>query len=373
MTKVTVVGGGNIGLALCAYLDTSSGVESRLLTTHPGTFSVPIGYTDSATGDSWTFNIGKVTSDIGEALVGSDLVLMTLPSFSRIAFLDAALPHLRPGATVCSVPGYGGTELAGQRLSQVGVIFAGLDRVPAIARLTPGMVTASKKPSVRCAAIRGSDTARVASLLSSVLGLTVESLPNYLSVALTPSNPILHTSRLYSLFHNWTAGETWPANVAFYADWNDEASTLLLECDAELQAICRALPEMDLTGVIPLATHYDASTAEALTAKLRSIPSLHGILSPMRPVDAGFVPDLSSRYFGEDFPYGLCNLKGFAQIVDVPTPHMDRILTWYERVADKEYFTPGGLGPDAANTGIPQNWGISTVKDVYEFYNATCW
>jgi hypothetical protein len=45
-------------------------------------------------------------------------------------------------------------------------------------------------------------------------------------------------------------------------------------------------------------------------------------------VEGGFVPDFGSRYFTEDFPYGLAIVRRLAQENGVPSPTIDRICEW---------------------------------------------
>lgn len=40
-------------------------------------------------------------------------------------------------------------------------------------------------------------------------------LKNYLEASLTNSNPLLHTARLYSMFHDWQPGISYPRNILF--------------------------------------------------------------------------------------------------------------------------------------------------------------
>ena len=52
------------------------------------------------------------------------------------------------------------------------------------------------------------------------------------------------------------------------------------------------------------------------------------ITSPMKQVDGGWVVDFESRYFTEDFPYGLQIVQQQARQHGVSTPVIDTILHW---------------------------------------------
>ncbi len=73
------------------------------------------------------------------------------------------------------------------------------------------------------------DSEEICRNMISIFDMPCKSLPNYLSVTLTPSNSIFHTSRLYSLFKNWHEGITYLRNIMFHEEWNDEVSEIMIE------------------------------------------------------------------------------------------------------------------------------------------------
>lgn len=88
---------------------------------------------------------------------------------------------------------------------------------------------------------------------------------------MTPSNPILHTTRLRTLFGDWHEGAVYESMPLFYEEWDDASSELLIACDEEVQEICRALPEFELQFVKSLRVHYESPTVEAMTRKISSM------------------------------------------------------------------------------------------------------
>ena len=94
-----------------------------------------------------------------------------------------------------------------------------------------------------------------------------------------------------------------------------------------------------------------------------------GKFIPMVKVENGYIPDFENRFFSEDFPYGVALLKGFAIIADVPTPALDKLLYWYQAIANKEYFTKDNqLGKDISETSAPQKFGFSNADEIIKFY-----
>ena len=48
----------------------------------------------------------------------------------------------------------------------------------------------------------------------------------------------------------------------------------------------------------------------------------------MKEVEGGFIPDFKSRYFTEDFPYGLAVVHQLAQEKNVDAPTIEKVLDW---------------------------------------------
>ena len=44
--------------------------------------------------------------------------------------------------------------------------------------------------------------------------------------------------------------------------------------------------------------------------------------------DDGYVPDFNSRYFTEDFPYGLYSIVKVAKDINFSTPVIDEVYQW---------------------------------------------
>ena len=68
--------------------------------------------------------------------------------------------------------------------------------------------------------------------------------------------------------------------------------------------------------------------APSLTRKISSIPAFQAITSPMVETEGGWKADFGSRYFTEDFPFGLRWIKELAEENDVPTPIIDEVYNW---------------------------------------------
>jgi len=238
-------------------------------------------------------------------------------------------------------------------------VLFGLQRVPAVARVVEyGKTVCSTgyRGLLHAAALPKAETAGCCQLLESIFHIPCAALPDYLNLTLTPSNPILHTTRLRTLFRNYTAGVVYEKIPLFYQDWTDESSRLLLACDAEVQQLCSRLKDFDLSGVKSLKEHYESDTVEKMTYKISHIPAFQGLTSPQKAAEGGFIPDLDSRYFTADFSYGLTILVQIARMANVSAPNMEETLGWYQAIAgDPQMFDF-------------RQYGIQTLEDLIAFY-----
>ena len=200
MQKVVIIGGGNVGVA--AAVDISQNVQFKvvLFSSHANKIVGELCKINTDTEERIFAKNVLVTSDCKLALVSADIVIVTVPSFvagKDVSFLSQYNPMM-----VIFVPGYGGKELYCDKLRKRGCIIAGLDRSPYVARFENYVtVRASSKKYIRVGCMRCEELNKIVPLVETLFKIPCTAVNNYLTVAFTPSNPILHTARLYSLFH----------------------------------------------------------------------------------------------------------------------------------------------------------------------------
>lgn len=152
----------------------------------------------------------------------------------------------------------------------------------------------------------------------------VELLSSFYEVALSNSNPILHTGRLYSMFHGHE-NEVFDHNILFYKEWTDEASQMLIDMDEEFFML---LDKLDVHSIPSLLSYYESYNAASLRRKIQSISAFQTINSPMIEVDGGWVVVFKSMYFTEDFPYGLRWIKDLALKERISAPLTNKVYLW---------------------------------------------
>jgi hypothetical protein len=329
------------------------------------------------------------------------MIMITMPPTMMIPLAQIINEHADPHAVIGFVPGNGGFEFAFRDCIERGNVLFGIDRVPAIARLKERGRTvccSGYKDRLYVAALPSSHTEECAALIESIYDIPCVRLPGFMALTLTPSNPILHTARLMTIFSDYEPGVTYESLPLFYEEWDDASSELLLACDDEIQDICRALPWFGLEYVVSEREFYNADTVEEMTYAIRTAtPSvcsdaldikgrgLSGLRkrrkqrwqrieqhikrrSDWREIleerrnrrreenTEGLIPDLHSRYFTADFPYGLSVIQQIGKIAGVAMPNIDKLIEWYDNIAiinDKLRLS---------------DYGITDVESLKEFY-----
>lgn len=328
MESICICGGGNLGL-VCAAVISSRGVRVNMLTGHPTDWSRDITVTDSA-GRVYSGHINLITDNALEAVSGVDAVLLSVPGFRIEPVLQSIAPYnidrKLPVGSVVSSTGF--FEFAGRILGPDACLF-GFQRVPYIARAKEYGKTGlllGYKPRLCMAVENCADPDSLCKEFARLFNEPVRLLRNRYAASLTNSNPLLHTSRLYSLL---SGRERKPLDneVMFYADWTNEASELLIAMDREFMQLTSSLSIG--RDVIPsILEYYESTDAGSLTAKLQSIEAFRMLKLPAVETERGLLPDFSSRYFTEDFKFGLRYIVELAEKRGIPHPLMRRVYDW---------------------------------------------
>lgn len=339
--NVTVVGGGNVGTQIATHC-AEKGHAVTVYTSKPQSFSKNLTVVNEHGQTIHQGEIKSSTSDERQAFERADLVFITMPAYCMDDIAKKILPYVHGGMKIGIVPGTGGGECAFGECINAGAVLFGLQRVPSVARLVEYGKTVRAtgyRKTLHVAALPNAETEKIRGIVASVFDMECEALPNYLNLTLTPSNPILHTTRLRTIFADYQSGVHYDRLPLFYEEWSDETSELLFACDEEVQRLCAAMREFDLSCVKSLKLHYQSDTPEALTRKIRSIDGFKGLTTPSVCEAEGYIPDLNSRYFTADFSYGLTIIKQIADLYGVSVPNVTDTLAWYRKISihDGEY------------------------------------
>lgn len=329
---ITICGGGAIG-HICAGIFASNpctivNILSKRADKWHSNITI---FTPSGT--SIKNKINRISKNASDVIPQSDIVLLCVPGYLIESELQQIAPVLKPNTLVGACVASSGFFFAAAKTLPATTKLFGFQRVPYIARVQEYGQSANLlgyKSSLAIGMRNIQDMEKVAKLFSSLFSTPVRPLASYFDAALSNSNPILHPSRLYGMWHNWKPGVYYKEKLKFYEDWDNFSSELLILCDEEFFNVIKCYP--CTPGALPrLLDYYESKTSTDLTKKLRSIPAFKGIEAPMLETNYGFIPDWSSRYFLEDIPFGLQIIKNLALDANIETPTIDTILDWYNK------------------------------------------
>ena len=327
MTRICICGGGSLSHVCAGVLASRPDVEVNVLTRHPERWAQHLMVTDPD-GKIYQGLLHQVSNDPIIALTACDLILFCLPGFAIEEMLTTIKPFIG-SAVVGSIVSSTGFFFAAHRILGEDARLFGFQRVPYIARTVEYGHAANLlgyKPQLAVALEHVADREAFRQLIEHLFAIPTRLLASHYEASLTNSNPILHTGRLYTLWKDWD-GSPYDHDILFYREWTDAASQMLIDMDAEFMRLLEVLPVTK--GAIPsLLEYYESTDASSLTRKISSITAFQHITAPMKEVDGGWIPDFSSRYFTEDFPYGLGRIVELAQAHHIDAPTLESVYSW---------------------------------------------
>lgn len=334
--KICVCGGGNLGHVVAAFAALQPGMEVSLLTRSPERWSCNI-VLRMPDGRERLSHVSCITADASAVVPHADYVVLCLPGFAIPDELTAIAPYLGKGTVVGCVVSNTGFFFEAQKHLPAGTTLFGLQRVPFISRVMEYGRSAhlmGTKPMLHacvtengCVQACSARQGEVREALQHLFATPVSLLGSIYEASLSNSNPLLHPARMYSMWHDWDGTKIYESNPLFYEQWSDEASELLIAMDREFFALLDALAVRP-GSIASILDYYESTDSQSLTRKLRSIRAFHGIKSPMRQVQGGYVPDLASRYFTEDFLLGMAMIHRLAREHSINAPIINKVYDW---------------------------------------------
>lgn len=354
--KVTICGAGRTGHLNAVLFKQRSDVTVSVLTRAPAVVDrwasgKDVWYAQTPDGDVLSGRPDCVSTDPGEALVNTDMIIVTQPAHARPALLNDLTRHLPRDRRVYigAIPGFCGFNwLAAKSLwGTDNVVIWGMKDVPHTAfDLVPGeRVRMGGAKAQLFAALHRRETAASRAELRAMLGRLYEApvtlLQDYLEITLTPGNAMMHPAVLYALIGPGAPWENKPFDspLCWWSDCPRAGAELLEACDAENQAIRQAVEArlgIDLSSVKPLRQELieaygsqieDSRTMYSLLRTNRAYAGIHAPLVP-NPDGPGLVIDRASRAFHEDIAFGQALLVELAARLDVATPAIIKTYNW---------------------------------------------
>jgi hypothetical protein len=333
--------------------------------------------------------VKMISSDPQEILPVADLVIMVVPAFAHVIWLEKIAPHLKATALIGALPARSGFEFDVQRIIP-GIrptgerqIF-GLQTLPWSTRVQqPGKLAniGALKARVYVATLPGSHAATVAPLLTSLLGTEIIPSSNFLNVTLGNPGQIIHPGIMYGWFSKWSGKRYRQDEIPrFYADLSDCTGEVVQSLSNDVVAVASKIAQaskgkLDMSDTLPihewLRMSYPTQTADftSVASCLRTGP-IQARKAPMTEIAPGeFVPDFQYRYLSEDMPYGLAVVKAIGEMAAVATPTLDAVIEWSQQKLGKQYLVNEKLtGANVHELRIPQNYGVNNLSDLLDFY-----
>ena len=325
--KICICGGGNLG-HVCAGFLANRGHQVSILTTRPDCWNFELEIMDPD--GIFTGKLSQISAKPEEVIPQAEIVLICLPGYAIHDELVKIKTYLSKEAIIGSVVSSTGFFFEAFKVLPLDIPLFGFQRVPFISRIIDyGKKAELKgyKETLHVAIENTSDKEPIRTELERLFEKPVSIADSYYEVSLSNSNPLLHPARLYTMWKDWQPGILYPRNPQFYTEWTIEASNLLIQMDDEFQGLLKVLRLK--VGCIPsILDYYESTDAVSLTQKLHDIKAFQGILSPMKESEGGWIPDFSSRYFTEDFPYGMRFIVETAHKHNVAIPTIEEIYQW---------------------------------------------
>ncbi len=359
--RVAVLGAGHAGRGLAGYLS----VHGFDVSLYNRTIGNVKGILDRRGIDVYGIvegfaRIPLVTDDMAAAIVGRDILIVTVPAQAHPFFAKTMGPHLESDQTVLLMPGRTGGALEFTRILRSNLytndILLGEAQTFSFVSRTAGpdsVLISCIKNSVRISSFPSTSNQRLMESLKR-LPLPFELAEDVMETSLNNIGAMLHpTPTILS------AGllESKQGGYNHYHDAISETVGHLVErMDAERVNVAREFSVHHVSLLEWLKNTYDAKGV-TLHECIRSIDTYNEVGSPS---------SLEHRYIFEDIPTGLVPISNLGTLVGVETPSIDAVINIACQLYRHDFWRSGrnleslgleGLSPhevkEYVQTGVP--------------------
>ena len=333
--RFAVIGSGNGGLAMAGYLayrGFSVNLYNRTQAKIQSLIDNPtIELTGAVEGSG---KLNKVTSEISEAIRGTDIIMITTPATGHFELARLMAPHLEEGQIIVLNPGRTGGALevyATLRKSgcRKNIIVAEAQTFIYACRAT-GPRSAkifSVKHEVALAAIPAIFTKKVIRLLS---GAYPQFTParNVMETSLNNFGAIFHPAPTLLNSGHIERGQTFE----YYLEGITPSIGQMLErLDAERMKVATALGVKAVSARQWLEESYGAK-GNSIYEAIQNNQAYKGLTAPK---------GLDTRYIYEDVPCSLVPISSIASVLGIETPSIDTIIRLANIMTGRNFFEEG--------------------------------
>jgi len=395
---LAICGGGNAGHALAVATSRNfvgrvvwlTGSQEKADRLRRGVFSED-GLRSTGVIEATADRMERISADPEEVISIADIVMIAVPAFAHAIVLRQIEPYLKDDALIGALPSRSGFEfevasiVSGIEPNGRRTVF-GLQTLPWSTRVVElGKVVnfGALKAKVLMATDPAWRAPSVAAQLTQILGTEIAPTQNFLNMTLGNTGQVIHPGLMYGHFASW-GGERYRESEIplFYAHASDDIGAFVERLSADIVAVAavveaRSGGSLDLSGVLDvhewLCMSYPTQTGDMQSAAtcFRTGP-IQARKAPMVEGPRGtFEPNFQYRYLTEDVPFGLVIVRAIAELAELGTPAIDEVLRWTQDRVGKQYLIDGRLaGADLEGLPTPQNYGITTLQDLIEWYSA---
>jgi opine dehydrogenase len=316
--NIAILGAGSIALANAALLADGGHRVTVWSPSGGGTATLGREFTLTFSGAATGHAIVRAETDLGAAIRGANVVVISVPAYGHKAVMDAAAPHLTPAHVVFVMPMLSLTSLYLSKLLLARGVAA-----PIVSFGTTVMTARKMGPTeVQLLSIRSrldlaalparfvDDGTRIATAL---YGDRFNAQTDTLAVAMVNVNPISHVPLALANLTRIEKAEAWTQ----YDHMAGAVARLIVAVDRERLNVAAALG----LSVRSIEEHFHHSFDVPMTDLGAQSMAVHErVGSPAGPVS------LSTRYFTEDVPYGLAFYAAMGRMANVATPCTDACI-----------------------------------------------
>lgn len=357
-TKVAIIGAGNGGCAIGAYM-AKCGVDVNLCDLFPSYLQgiIAAGGIDlTLNGETTHEKLNLVTDNVKEAIKGVKLIMVVTPSFTHKMIADACYDALEDGQVVVLNPGRTGGAL--EFLNAIRNHGCKADITIAETQTLIYSCRRTGDSSVHIYGVKKEVTvgAFPANRTKDVLALLNVCYPQF-----TAAKNCLETSlsNIGALFHptpvllNIGRIESDKNGFKYYWDGiSPSVSILVKEIDKERMAVAEAYNTKILSAEEWLMASYD-TYGDNLFEMLQHNNAYGDIKAP---------GTIQARYVTEDVPMSLVPISELGRIAGVPTPNIDAVIQLTSAIYQKDFRAEGR---SAKNMGI-EGMTLTEVSNFFE-------
>lgn len=334
--NITIIGAGSTGIAAASYFKLKN-------------MAVKVYVRNAAKAKVWnegpvevkgavnTSFYVPVVKDLKEAVDYGDILMVFTRATDHESVTEEIAPFLHDGQIILFVNGCWGAVKATRQLSRrprlPDITIAETANMPFIGTLAPDYKSLTFKAVKEeivysCMGKEGALSELLHRMASHVVRVSSPA-----STSLSATNPIIHVSQC--LF-NITRIENGEEFHFFGSPLTKRVAEFMEGCDQERLAIGKALG-LELSSLLDVLNAAWGDRKETLYEALTENESYKTVPGPT---------DISGRYLSEDLPCGMTSLLDLSEMMHVPAPHIEALVTILYMYLGKKYepfLTPADL------------------------------